>query len=212
MYEIIKVKNYCILLNPLAGSETCKVEAFVGDGFINERRETSGLSHLVEHVLTEAWKGCLKGGSTVFWKKYGVTMSAETNNNTIRYYIEGLAEYVFKMIAYICSLVTNPSLILNSQIMKNRVKKEKQAIINELLKLDEESTRLLDGANQAIYKNEGLRFFHDRDLQLQNLERFDLKSIFNWVETKYCVNNTLFIISGAFNKTKVIAQLKKNIE
>ena len=45
MYEIIKIQQYCILLNPIKGSKTCKVEAIVGDGFINETAETSGMSH-----------------------------------------------------------------------------------------------------------------------------------------------------------------------
>ena len=201
MYEIIKIHQYCILLNPIKGSKTCKVEAFIGDGFMNETAETSGMSHLVEHMLTESWKKCYKKGCSIFWKDYGVMTSAETNDNSVRFYIEGLAEYTPKMIEYITSITTNP------QITSKRLKKEKQAVINEILGHNEELTRLIDCINKVIYTNEGLRLSEDRTLQLKNLKHFNLEAIKEWIKMNYCKNNTIFILSGDFNKKKVIKQL-----
>ena len=83
MYEVIKIQQYCVLLNQIKGSKTCKVEAMVGDGCMNETQQTAGISHLTEHVLTEAWKKCYKKGCAVFWKDYGVMINAETNNNFV---------------------------------------------------------------------------------------------------------------------------------
>ena len=201
MYEVIKIHQYCVLLNQIKGSKTCKVEAMVGDGCMNETPDTAGISHLTEHVLTEAWKKCYIKGCAVFWKDYGVMINAETNNNFVRYYIEGLEEYTSKMIAYITSITTNP------EITAKRIKKEKRAVINEILNYDEELTRLMDCLNKMIYTNEGLRVSEDRALQLKNLKRFDLKDIKNWLSTNYCKNNTIFIISGDFNKNEVKQQL-----
>jgi len=201
MYELIKIHQYCILLNQTKGSKTCKVEAFIGDGFMNETKATSGLSHLVEHILTEAWKKCYKKGCSLFWKDYGVMTSAETTDNSVRYYIEGLAEYTPKLIDYITSITTDP------HITSKRIKKEKQAVINELLAHSEELTRLLDCLNKMLYTNEGLRLCEDRALQIKNLKLFDLKAVKEWVQMNYCKNNTIFIISGDFNKRKVVKQL-----
>jgi len=201
MYEIIKIHQYCILLNPIKDSKTCKVEAFIGDGFMNETEKTSGMAHLVEHILTEAWEKCYKKGCAVFWKDYGVMTSAETNDDSVRFYIEGLAEYTSKMIAYIVSITTNP------QITAKRLKKEKQAVINEILGHNEELTRLIDGINKMIYTNEGMRLSEDRTLQLKNLKHFNLDAIKDWIKINYCMNNTIFIISGDFKKKNVIKQL-----
>ena len=201
MYELIKIQQYCILLNQIKDSKTCKVEAFIGDGFMNETKTTSGIAHLAEHILTEAWKKCYKKGCSLFWKDYGVITSAETNDNSVRYYIEGLAEYTPKLIDYITSITTDP------QITSKRIKKEKQAVINELLGHNEELTRLLDCINKMLYTNEGLRLSEDRSLQLKNLKHFDFKTVKEWVQMNYCKNNTIFIISGDFNRKKVIKQL-----
>jgi zinc protease len=201
MYEIIKIEKYCVLLNIIKGSKTCKVETFIADGFINESRETCGISHLIEHILTEAWKKCFKKGCSLFWKNYGVLTSAETNDNTIRYFIEGLAEYTPKMIDFITSIVTDP------HITKKRLKKEKIAVVNELLSHDETDTHLFDGINKAVYVNKGLVLSENRALQLKNLKNFTLDDIKEWIKVHYCYNNTIFIISGDFNKKKVVSQM-----
>ena len=172
----MKIHKYCVLLNQIKGSKTCKVEAIIGDGFINETRATSGMSHLVEHILLDSWKKCYKKGCSDFWKNYGVMMNAETTNNAVRFYMEGLAEYAPKMIAYIISITTDP------KITPKRIEKEKLAVINELLNYDEEATRLMDCLNKMIYTNEGLYVSEDRDLQLKNLKNFNLASIKEWVQ------------------------------
>jgi len=202
----MKIHNYCVLLNQIKGSKTCKVEAIIGDGFINETRATSGMSHLVEHILLDSWKKCYKNGCSDFWKDYGVMMNAETTNNAVRFYMEGLAEYTPKMIAYIISITTDP------KITPKRIEKEKLAVINELLNYDEEATRLMDCLNKMTYTNEGLYVSEDRDLQLKNLKHFNLASIKEWVQMNYCKNNTIFIISGDFNKSKTIKQITSTLK
>ena len=42
---------------------------FISNGFINEDKENAGISHLLEHVVTEGWKRCGKKGCTDYWKK-----------------------------------------------------------------------------------------------------------------------------------------------
>jgi predicted Zn-dependent peptidase len=203
MYEVIKINDFCILLNQVRGSKTCKVEAFIGDGFINETKKTSGIAHLLEHVIADSWKKCYKTGCANFWKKYGVLTTAETELNMVMYYIEGLAVYTDKMINYIISIVTNPNII------NKRLKKEKKAITNELLQHSVKYTKLLDKSNKVLFKNEGLSLCEDRKLQLENLELFDIKILKLWVKKNYCRNNTLFVISGDYKRNKVMKQLKK---
>ena len=58
MYEIINIEGFQILLNQDKSSKTFKIESIIGDGFIHETRENSGIAHFVEHVVSESWKKC----------------------------------------------------------------------------------------------------------------------------------------------------------
>ena len=77
------------------------VESFISSGFINENKENAGISHLLEHVVTEGWKKCGRKGCQEYWKKRGVLTNASTGQTTIQYYMHGLEEYAEEMVDYI---------------------------------------------------------------------------------------------------------------
>ena len=68
-HEVITINDFKIILNHNKGSNTTMVESYVSNGFINENFENAGISHLLEHVITEGWKKCGKNGCTNYWKK-----------------------------------------------------------------------------------------------------------------------------------------------
>jgi predicted Zn-dependent peptidase len=205
MYEIMKVNGYCILLNKLPNSKTCRVTAYIGDGFMNETEKTSGMSHLTEHILGEAWQKCVKKGCSTFWKDFGVLTNAETENNMVTYWIEGLSEFGIKMLDYITSIVTNPI------ITKKRLKKEKEAVTHELQHLNYQETRLYNHCNQILYTNKGLQNSENIKLQIKNLDEFTLGNVLDWLKKTYCQNNTVFAIVGDFNKKQVMKKLNQNL-
>ena len=202
MYEIIKIEGFFVLLNYSPEPQTCKIEAMVGDGFINETKQNSGISHFVEHVISESWKKCFKEGCSKFWTNYGAFYNAETTDNVVMYYIEGFEKDFNLMIDYICRIVVDPN------IPKGRLEKEKKAVINEIMSEPKVVADLYDTINKTVYKNEGLSHNCDRDLQVKNLKIFDKKTVKKWVENNYCQDNIIFVISGNFDKKKVIDKMK----
>jgi|TARA_R110002074_G_scaffold284343_3_gene456100 predicted Zn-dependent peptidase len=202
MYEIIKIEGFCVLLNHLPKTKTFKVEAMIGDGFINETKANSGIAHFVEHIVSESWKQCFKDGCAKFWTDYGTLYNAETTDNIVMYYVEGFVKDIDIMLDYICKVVADPN------IPRARLKKEKKAVVNEVMRTPNVEVDLYNKANQVVFKNEGLVYNSDRNLQVENLKKFDLKAVKDWIDNNYCRNNTIFVISGNFDKEKVIKKMK----
>ena len=53
---------------------------------MNENKKNSGISHLLEHVLTESWTKC-KNNCAKYWGNKGIITNASTGNTTINYYV-----------------------------------------------------------------------------------------------------------------------------
>ena len=205
MYEIINIEGFQILLNQDKSSKTFKIESIIRDGFIHETRENSGIAHFVEHVVSESWKKCFKKGCSTFWTDYGSSYNAETTDNGVMYYIEGFDKDFSIMIDYICGITINPI------IPDGRLNKEKQAVINEIMSDAKEDADLYDAINKTVYCNEGLRYNCDRLLQVKNLKKFNKKTVKKWIEQYYCCENIVFVISGNFDKKKIVYKLKNTI-
>ena len=92
---------------------------------MNEGKKNSGISHLLEHVLTESWKKC-KNDCAKYWGKKGIITNASTGDATINYYIEGLVKNSEEIIEYIVKITTDP------QIRDSRITVEKKAVYEEL--------------------------------------------------------------------------------
>ena len=60
MHSCHTINNYKIILVPINTSNAIYVQSFILSGRMNENRKDSGISHLLEHVLTESWSKCKK--------------------------------------------------------------------------------------------------------------------------------------------------------
>ena len=68
--DVVIINGYKFLLLPVKKGSlmvTCKV--FGGTAL--ENKKNSGISHLLEHVITRAWKKCCKTGCIKYTEKYG---------------------------------------------------------------------------------------------------------------------------------------------
>ena len=126
-HEIIKINDFQIVLNKNRKSKTTMVEAYISNGFIHENRENAGITHLLEHIITESWKKCGTKGCTNYWKKKGVLTNASTGQTNTQYYMHGLSEYTDEMVDYITSICTFPI------ITASRSRKEKKPSIMNYL-------------------------------------------------------------------------------
>lgn len=100
------INGYKILFIPRSSSTLC-VQSVIHSGFINETKDTSGINHLLEHVLVDGWKKC-KGSCITYWDNLGKYINASTDITVMKYFVKGGVENANEMIEYISSITTNP--------------------------------------------------------------------------------------------------------
>ncbi len=201
--EIVTIKGYKILLLPNKNN-TINIKAYINNGFITETKETSGINHLLEHVLFSAWKKCNnKPCDQLFWHN-GITGNATTSDNILTYYIEGLNDKIDMLLEYIITITTKP------YITKDLLEAEKTPVLNEELILkNNRVTNLWDLLAKNLYSKEGLKYMYDSENHIKNLKKLDLKKIREVFNKYYTPNNIIYTVSGDYNKNKLLGIFKK---
>ena len=170
---------------------------------MNEDKKTSGISHLLEHILTESWKKC-KDDCAKYWGNKGIITNASTGDTTINYYVEGLEKNYKELIEYIVKITTTP------QFKESRIEVEKKAVREELNReLTDEGWKIADKVSKLLYNHEGLQSSNDLPLQIKNLKHLDKETLIRYCEKIYTPKNILFIVSGDVNKNKILKVFEK---
>lgn len=191
--ELHIIHGYSILLIHLP-KKTVHIECAINNGFITETKHSSGINHLLEHVLSEAWKHC-NGNCYQLWNKIGVDMNASTNQTILTYYTSGLIEDTDIMLNYMIDIIEKPIFT------KKSIDKEKKAVINELL---EDNSKLNDFFNKHFFILEGLQYADDNQQQIKNLNHITMKDLKQVFLEYYNKNNIVFVVSGNFIKKNIL--------
>lgn len=200
--QLQEVNGYKLLILPRKSKITL-VECMLFGGFYFEKKETSGISHILEHVLTDAWKKCKLKSCSVFWEKYGVKSNAHTSISTNRYWIKGMSDFFDNMLEYIVETMINP------KFTESDVKREKNAVENELNQyLNKPSWKLHDKVCKELYTVEGMQYANDEEQQLNILKTMTKKKLQTHFDEFYTKNNMLFIISTGLDKDEVLSKFK----
>ena len=204
--EMHDIHGYKVFLYPFP-NKTVYVEMYNNNGFISETKETSGINHLLEHVLTNAWKKCKHNKCSPYWTERGVSYNASTSETLLNYYTYGLEEYSREMLDYIINITINP--VITQKMIEN----EHTAVQNELLReLNKRNSSLYDKFNKEFYSLEGLQYSADWKLQIDNLKKIKKETILDTFKEYYHSRNTVFMVSGDFNKKQVLDIFKKYIK
>ena len=205
MVKMHKINDYKVLMIPVENSNVIYVQSFILSGRMNEGIHDSGISHLLEHVLTESWKKC-KDDCAKYWGKKGIITNASTGDTTINYYVEGLEKNKKELIEYIINITTNP------QFKKSRIEVEKKAVKEELTReLNDPGWKIADKIYNIYYNHPGLKNGNNIPLQIKNLKNLDKTKLIKYCEKIYTPKNILFIVSGDFNEKSVINLFKQTL-
>ena len=170
------------------------LEVVVHSGFIHETKRTSGVNHLLEHVLVSGWKKC-KESCNSYWDKHGALVNASTDETAMRYYIKGDKKDIPEMVDYISSIVTR------SLFYPSTLEKEKKAVIEELASLmDDPVQEVYNVFHKAFFNSEGLQHMEDCALQIKNIDHLTMED----VKTSYISfnpENCLFIVYGDYTSS-----------
>ena len=199
------INNYKVLFIN-SNSRLLTIQSYIFNGFIRETKDDIGVNHLLEHVLANAYKKCNKFNCFEYLTELGIQFNASTSDNILNYYTFGLNSDVDKMLDYITNITIKPSF--NDKL----INREKQAVNNELLALMDTATyKIRDRVSKLLYKIDGLKYSSDSEQQIENLKKFNNKNLKEYYANNYNNNNTLFVISGNFNKREIINKLKNRL-
>jgi len=195
------INGHTVILHP-SNLKTVFVECSINAGFLQETKETAGLNHLLEHILTEAWPKCGKS-CMEYWNLKGVPMNASTDMTFMTYHVDGLPADLPKFIEYIGTITDKPIFRMKS------LAKEKKAVIDELSELQNDPTsEVLTTLYYHLYKG-GLRYAEDYQLQIDNLKNFTMSDIEAIYNAEFTTRNMLFIVSGTFNKEVALDSFRR---
>jgi predicted Zn-dependent peptidase len=199
------INGYKVLFVP-RGKDILHVECVIRNGFCTETKENSGINHLLEHVMVNSWKTC-KSSCNAYWDSKGYYVNAITDKTTMNYFIKGLNTEWKNMVSYIASIIDHPKITHES------LKKEKQAVIDELLTFSNDpESEMLHMFNMNFYKTDGLKHADDWELQIDNLKKITVEDVYTIYTEHYNVQNMLFVVMGDFNLSSVKKLLHQQLK
>lgn len=203
--ELKIINNYRVIFIK-SNSPLLSIQSYIFNGFIRENKEEVGVNHLLEHVLTNAYKKCKKFNCFEYLSQLGIEYNATTYNNILNYYTLGLNKDIEVMLDYIIKITIAP--VFNNKI----VNREKQAVHNELLEwVDNTTYKIHNRVSKLFYNLEGLQYSVDAEQQIKNLKQFNNENLLEYYKKNYNNSNTLFVISGNYDKKKIIKELKSRL-
>lgn len=196
------INGFKFLFLPI-NSQTFQVECKVFGGSYLEDKENLGISHLLEHVITDSWKKCYKSGCVTYMERYGTVSNAYTANISTGYWIKGLTEFQNIMIEYMLSSSLDPHII------KQRMTDEIEAVRNEITGyMNSPNYKLKDYTSKVLFKNTGMKYASDYKIQLENLKKFTVEKLINFAHRIISQKRMIFIVSGSYKKSKIISVIK----
>ena len=202
--KLININNVYLLLLPVKESHATQMECTIFGGNFLEKNKTSGIAHLLEHLLISASKYCGSLSCASYLDNYGIQYNASTSSMFTNYLLKGLPEYNSIMLDYITSIIFSP------KITEQLIKKEKKAVRNELNSyINNPSWKLTYLMRKAFYRSTGFKNDSNYALQLKLLDQINSKELYRHIEeiiTNRCI---LFTISGNFNKKTIIEHFKR---
>ena len=129
--------------------DTIHVHAIIENGHINETKETSGISHLLEHVLVNSWDQCKSFPCLKILTEKGIYCNASSGTDYTEYYVTIMKENLNEMLDYITTITSK------AIIRQKYINSEMNPVVNELKEYDNNpKNRLLDMIHKNIYCNE----------------------------------------------------------
>jgi len=187
-----------ILMIPNNKFESTAVGIFVKVGSRYENKSNNGISHFLEHMLFKDKKlverlDCL-----------GAKYNAETSYENTHYYIYGSKKDYIEFIDIISDIYKNPLF------KKSDIEKEKGVIIEEYQSVNDDSEEMInDEINRKVFYNSNLKF--PIIGTKRNIKAFTQKDLDRYWKMHYIPKNTLFVITGNFNKETALKKIEEKL-
>lgn len=204
MFKKITLKNGLrIIVVPQKNTQAVTVLVLVGTGSKYEEKETSGISHFLEHMY---FKGTKKRPSTIAiaetLDKLGGSFNAFTSQEYTGYFAKVASQHFETALDWVSDI------FLNSVLPEKEMEKEKGVIIEEINMGQDHPMdyiqvlwlKLLYGDQPAGWDIAGTK---------ESVGAIGKKDLFDYMNSQYVASNTIVCVAGNVSEKTAINKVKK---
>lgn len=194
-----------IICAPMPGNPTATYMVMVRSGAFNETKETSGISHFLEHM---SFKGTSKRprqkDMALFLDSIGASYNAWTGKEQTAYFAKADVRH-FDAIADVIS-----DIYLDSLLPEAEIEKERGVIIGEIdMYEDEPQEKVWDALINLMY-GDGQPAGWETLGPKENVRRFSRKDFIEYRTSHYKAENTVVVITGGMDVDRAIATAERS--
>jgi predicted Zn-dependent peptidase len=181
-----------VLAIPLPHVQSASVGIFLRVGSRDETPETSGISHVLEHMAFKGTTTRSVQAINLDAERLGADVNAFTSKDTTGYFMSGLGRHVEQFLAMMADIV------LDSTFPQAELERELEVIRHEAIEYaedpEESSSDLLD---RAIWGD------HPMGMPVigtvENIARFTREDLVTHVQSHYVAGKTVVVAAGNFD-------------
>ncbi len=205
--KILKTKSGLpVIFYQAENYNTATVLVLVKTGTDFESKSINGISHLIEHVFFKGSKSYPTPlALSLELDKIGAEYNAFTSYELTGYYIKTIPEYCPRGVELLADMLTEPIFD------QAELEKERKVVLEEINYNFDTPTRFIHDLNlRLIYGDQpaGWPILGPKE----TIARINQADILRYVQNHYSVKNTVVIVSGNFNQTKVLKTIEAKFQ
>lgn len=201
--ENTKLKNGInVILDLDPSSLLTAIQIWISVGSVDEDETNSGISHFIEHTIFKGTKTKTQKEIAPEIEKYGGIINAATSKDYTFFYTLITSSNSLKALEILSDVVLNP------EFPEQEVEKERQVVIEEIKRKDDNpQSQLFEEFYSQVYRESpyASRVIGNEDIIL-GLKRVDLLAFHNKF---YTSNNIFVVVTGNFDRDKVLELVEK---
>ena len=184
-------------------NKTIHLSAMIIGAKHKENKNNCGISHLLEHVLINAYNQCNYLQCKPYLDKIGAQYNAHTSNNYIQYWIAGLSSDKYTLLDYLINIINYPVF------KQNNIEYEKHAVKSEIITIiNNKYYKMNEYFSSQYFKHQALKYNNNLTQQLENLSKITIHDLKSWYEKEY--NNIIYFVIGDFIQKDISNYFKSN--
>ncbi len=206
MYELMNVyleNGLKVVLHRIPTSKTIACGVWVKQGSRYEDDSTSGLSHLLEHLIFTSNNN--EGTENLLDEiaSKGIVYNATTTKEYTHYYFSGISYNLGFCISTLAKLLTQ-----YNDVSDEKFENEKKIVLREASSYYSSFKQIAERSTQALWGNSNVGRIIVGDMKV--IENSTRESIVNLYNKSYTPENSILVIVGGFEYHEAIELAKKN--
>ncbi|AVQ20557.1 M16 family metallopeptidase [Fusobacterium necrophorum] len=207
MNEGVQVKTLSngitVLAEKVPELQSFSLGFFVRTGARNERKEESGISHFIEHMMFKGTETRTAKELSEIIDNEGGMMNAYTSRETTVYYVQLLSSKLEIAIDVLSDMM------LHSTFTEENIEKERNVIIEEIKMYEDSPEDTVHDENISF----ALRGIQSNSISgtPEGLKKITREHFMKYLRDQYVASNLTIVISGNFDEELLMRQLEEKM-